>query len=193
MKKIFKIKIGRAVWIALSLGILLIITGSLWYYRTQQAEEQQQLQTEQDAIQDRFTGLDVAQLQTEQQRLLNEVALANQSYSDMSRNISEPVDSITVSNRLFTIASSLNVQVTDINIANPHDAIIENIDCTVMPMAATVQGSLAALTEFVIKLKSDFGISYIERADFNIPDQASETVTSPSVNLSLAVYTFKGS
>ncbi|HXX59618.1 MAG TPA: hypothetical protein VEI27_02960 [Dehalococcoidales bacterium] len=189
MKMKMNLKFGRTVLLSIGLGILVIITVSLWYYHSQQVAEQQQLIAQQQAMQNQLKNSNINDLKADKQNLADEIGQAQLEYTAIISSVTTSLDSIQASNTILSIAQGVGVQITNITISDTYSTTLNKVKCAAMPVNTVVKGTLPQLNQFVSELKSGFPESFVENADFTIPSSATKDST-PTLNLDLIVYTY---
>ncbi len=99
-------KLTKTSWLLLAIGIFVITVGSLGAARSQQLSEGQQLSDELAVAKVRLGKLDLTELSAKQGSLQEQIKQATQQLESAKATLSQPNDSITISDSVFRIAAT---------------------------------------------------------------------------------------
>ena len=183
-------KFSKTSWMFLSIGIFVVITGSLGLTYSQQLQEQEKLGGELGIAEKRISKLQVQglpQKQVELQKRLDESLLQLAAAKDSLR---QPVASINVTDEFYVIAYTCNVTVDSISSSNLRNSDMESISCTTITLNADVNGRLSDIIDFVTSLNNDFTTGIVGSTQLSITESSSNGETS--ANVRLTVYSYEG-
>ena len=183
-------KLSKTSWLILSVGIFLVVVAGLGLTRSQQIQEQDQLDEELSIAEMRLNKLEVKQLHQQQEELqerLDESIIQLMAAKDRLR---QTVESIDVTDEFFAIAQACNTTVMSISTSSIKSDTLEDIDCSVIQINAQVEGELPNLINLVISLNNDFTTGIVESAQMSIPETTDEGESSTSIMM--IVYSYEG-
>ncbi len=182
-------KLGKASWLILIAGILIIAFAGLGIARAQQLNEHSQLDDELSIIETRLSKFQLKELSSQQADLEKQLEEAVIQLEIAKDNIRQPNESIHVTDVFFEIAEVCNVEVTRITSSGETSDELGDIICSAMPLTATVTGDVSNLISFVTKLNNDFTTGIVKSVAIVIPGESEEG--KPTANIQLAVYTYQ--
>ena len=205
-------KLGKISWLILTAGIFIITFASLGVARFQQLDEKDQLSGELAVAQHRLGKFQLKQLDSQKQELEQQLDKATAQLETAKNEISQPIESITVTDSLFDIARACGVEVTDIISSDLTDGELAGIPSSVINLSIRVEGYVPDLINFVSKLNNDFAVGVVSSVKMNIPqeveeetegelaeegeeeeeEQAEEETDMPSANIQLVIYSYQG-
>ena len=201
-------KLGKASWLILTAGIFIITFASLGVARFQKLNEREQLNGEFAVAQHRLGKFQLKQLDSQKLDLEQQLARTIARFETVQNEISQPIESITVTDSLFDIAQACGVEVTDIISSAQTSGELKGIPSSVTDLSIRVEGNVPNLIDFTIKLNNDFITGVITSVRMNItPEVEEETeeeqaeegiaevgvaeVEMPSASIQLVIYGFK--
>jgi len=167
--------------------LLVIMVTVMGVYRTRQIAEQERLRGELEIVNKRLAALELEKLAAQQELVQNEINLINESVESLKQQIAIPIDSISASDNLFALARDIGVQVSDLSTDETYNVTFAGVPCAVMSVSATVTGDWEKLVRYLYALKVEFERVFINRATLDV------VCETPSLKLSLLVYTYRGS
>ncbi len=212
-------KLTKTSWLLLAIGIFVITVGSLGAARSQQLSDGQKLSDELALAKGRMSKLDVTDLSARQGSLQEQMKQATQQLESARATLSQPNDSITISDSVFRIAATSGVEVTQMGSSSLARSNLTNIGGSTLPLIVLVRGEVPNLIDFVMRLNSELTTGIVKSAQITIP-KASDNVTDngtdnvtyditaiatgnvtavmadekmPSANIQIEVYSYKGS
>ena len=207
-------KLGRTSWIILSVGIAIVAFASLGIARAQQVREHEQLQEELSITETRLENYQLKELQTQQKDLEEQLNQATSNLKAAKDNLRQPIESIGVTDSLFQIAESCGVEITGMSSSGIASDKLTGITCSTIQLAIDVEGDVANLISYVIKLNNDFTTGVVQSVNINTQEMTGEEiegeqtgeetgeeiegepgeeeVEKPSAHIQLAIYTYQG-
>ena len=185
-----KLTITKTSWLIIIVGVFIIFLAGLGVIRSQQVEEQNQLNEKLAVAQSKLQVIQLEQLshrQAELEQQLSETASESKSAKVI---LSQPVGSISISAIFFDIAEANNVEVTEITSSGMAEDKIEGVPCLALPLSTKVEGEVTDLVSFITQLNEDLTTGMVKSLDISIPET---TERKPSAKIQLVVYTYQGS
>lgn len=183
-------KFTKASWLILSAGIFIVILAGLGLTRSQQLQQQDQLDEELSKTGMRLDTLQVKELRQQQDELQGQLDESNTQLVAAKDRLRQTVESINVTDKFFAIAKSCGTLVENINSSDIKDEKLEDITCSMITLNAVVSGETPNLINFIIKLNTDFTTGVVKSAQISIPEASEED--NPSASIQMVVYTYKG-
>jgi len=184
------LKIGKANWLILSVGVFLVVVASLGLTRSQQLREQSQLGEELSIAEMRLNQLQVKQLRQQQEELQGQLDESKIQLMAAKDKLRQTVESINVTDEFFEVAQSCGVEVASISSSSIKSDKLGGIVCSVITLNAGVQGEVSNLISFVIKLNNDFTTGIVKSAQISILEVADEG--EPSASILMVVHAYEG-
>lgn len=204
-------KLGRASWLVLVVGIVLIAFISLGLVRFRQVNEQNQLGEELSLAQDKLSAAQFTEFSSKQKELEEQLSEMISELEGTKGALAQPTVSIVTSDTIFDIAKACSVEVIQVGSSDLVPENREGITCSVMPFTITVEGELHSLINFITSLNEDFGSGVVASASINIPEEIEvdaemeeqmdeedlleeeePEVEQPSADISLLIYVYRG-
>jgi len=183
------VKLSKTSWLILAAGIFIVVFASLGITRSQQLQEQEQLDDELTVAEMRLNKFQVKQLRQQQEELQKQLDESTIQLTAGKDKLRQTIDSINVTDEFFEIARSCSIEVVGISSSNIGSEELGNIVCSVITLNATVAGDTSNLISFVIRLNNDFTTGIVKSAQISIPEMADDR---PSANILMVVYAYGG-
>jgi len=183
------VKLSKTSWLFLAAGIFIVVFASLGITRSQQLQEQEQLDDELTVAEMRLNKFQVKQLRQQQEELQKQLDESTIQLTAGKDKLRQTIDSINVTDEFFEIARSCSIEVVGISSSNIGSEELGNIVCSVITLNATVAGDTSNLISFVIRLNNDFTTGIVKSAQISIPEMADDR---PSANILMVVYAYGG-
>ena len=182
-------KLSKTSWLILAAGIFIVVFASLGIARSQQLQEQEQLDDELTVAEMRLNKFQVKQLRQQQDELQKQLDESTMQLTADKDKLRQTIDSINVTDEFFEIARSCSIEVVGISSSNIGSEELGNIVCSVITLNATVAGDTSNLISFVIRLNNDFTTGIVKSGQISIPEIADDR---PSANILMVVYAYGG-
>ena len=182
-------KLSKTSWLILAAGIFIVVFASLGITRSQQLQEQEQLDDELTVAEMRLNKFQVKQLRQQQEELQKQVDGSTMQLTAAKDKLRQTIDSINVTDEFFEIARSRSIEVVGISSSNIGSEELGNIVYSMITLNATVAGDTSNLISFVIRLNNDFTTGIVKSAQISIPEMADDR---PSANILMVVYAYGG-
>lgn len=182
-------KLSKTSRLILAAGIFIVVFASLGIARSQQLQEQEQLDDELTIAEMRLNKFQVKQLRQQQGELQKRLDESTMQLTAGKDKLRQTIDSISVTDEFFEIARSCSIEVVGISSSNIGSEELGNIVYSVITLNATVAGDTSNLISFVIRLNNDFTTGIVKSAQISIPEMADDR---PSANILMVVYAYGG-
>ncbi len=182
-------KLSKTSWLVLTVGVAIIIFASLGVVRLQQLNEQNRLNEQLSLTEQRLDRLQVEQLSSQKEELERRLSQTMSQLEAAKASLSQPIESITVSDTLFDIAEACGVEITEFSSSELASSDLEGITCSVLPLTVTVEGDAPNLINFISKLNDDFLTGAIHSININVSEDTGEERSS--ANIRLLVYNYR--
>ena len=183
-------KISKTSWLLIAIGVFIITMVSLGAVRYQQVNQQNQMNEELALAEMKLNEFQLEQLSDRQGELEEQLSQTISQLGAAKAILSQPNGSIAASGILFDIAEAYGVEVTEISSPGPTNDELEGIACSVLPLAARVEGNVPALINFITRLNSDLTTGVVKSAEISIPEATGEEESS--ANIQLVIYSYQG-
>ena len=183
-------KISKTSWLLIVVGVFIIAMVGLGAVRYQQVNQQNQLNEELALAEMKLNEFKLEQLSDRQGELEEQLSQTISQLGAAKAIFSQPNGSIVTSGILFDIAEAYGVEVTEISSPGPTNGELEGIACSVLPLAARVEGDVPALINFITRLNSDLTTGVVKSAEISIPEATGEEESS--ANIQLVIYSYQG-
>jgi hypothetical protein len=185
------VKLSKKSGLILIVGIAACIYGGLWMARSQQVDEQERLHEELTTAAVALDNLPVDEVSSQRAELEERLSQAISQLETAKATLSQSTGSIDVSGHLFEIAEDVGVEVTVVSSSHTAGGSLGGIDCSVLPLAVTVEGDVADIISYVGRLNYDFPTGTIKLVKMDIPETTCEEEV-PSATIQLQIYTYQG-
>lgn len=187
-------KLTKISWLVLTIGILVITFASLGAARSKQINERTQVSDELAVAELRLNQFQLQQLYSQQASLETHLNQTIAQLKTAKTMLSQPNESIIVSDAVFRIAEASGVEVIDISSSTLTDGKLEGVTCSVLPLSTTVSGDVPNLISFIIKLNNDFTTGTVKSAQITIsvPTDNATADARVSANIQMIIYSYLG-
>ena len=184
-------KLSKKSLLIIAVGIFIIALVGLWTVHSQQVNELNQLKEKLNTAELKLSGLQPeksSQRQEELERQLNQTI----SQSETARaSLSQPIESIAISDIIFDIAEDYGVEVTEISSSGIANEELAGITCSALPLTAKVEGEVTDITSFITKLNEELATGVVRSVAISIPETTDEGEET-SADIQVVIYTYRG-
>jgi len=186
-------RFSRIAWLALGIGIFVIVAGSLGsIYRTQ-ASAQEGLESRLSVAQVTLPKLisEKEDLESQLRQAKLKLTEARTSLAEAGAKLPESVDSIEFDETLYKIANGVNLKITNLTTSRSGVKEVEDITFSTTSFKVVVKGKVDDILEFINTIATDayFTNATIKVVNMNIPKKEAE---KPSATIELVTYSYKG-
>ncbi len=183
-------KLSKKSWVFISIGLFLIGLVGLWTVYSQQSGVEKQLKEELTLLNSKLSLIELEQLAKKPGELEQQLDKTLAQSETAREALSQPMNSIIVSDMLFSTAEANSVNITAISSSVANQVTLEGVPCLALPVTASVEGELNRLVDFVTELNGDYPITEVNSFDVQIPYPADNTTLSASIQM--VIYTYEG-
>ncbi|MFC1942094.1 hypothetical protein ACFLWU_02630 [Chloroflexota bacterium] len=184
------LKLSKTSWIILLIGIFFVAFAGLGLTRSQQFQEQGQLDEELGIAENRLSAFQVKDLGQKHDELRGRLDENLAQLTVVKDSLRQSVESVDVTDEFFKIAQYCGVEVASISSSNIKSDELEDVLCSAITLSALVEGDVPNLINFIIKLNKDYTTGVVESTRIAISENASESISSASIQME--VYSFEG-
>ncbi len=181
-------KLSKKSWVFISIGLFLIGLVGLWTVYSQQSGVEKQLKEELTLLNSKLSSIELEQLAKKPGELEQQLDKTLAQSETARETLSQPMNSIIVSDMLFSTAEANSVNITAISSSVANQVTLEGVPCLALPVTASVEGELNRLVDFVTELNGDYPITEVNSFDVQIPYPADNTTLSASIQMVVYVY-----
>ncbi len=207
-------RLSKATWLVLGIGIIIVIVASLAFNYAQQGQEQSQLNQDLSLAKLRLEKYLSEPPPSEKEELESQLAQARSQLEATKASLSQPIESIEETDTLFDIAEDCNVEIFEINSSFLTSETLENVTYSALPLNVIARGDVPNLINFVLKWTEQYPTGAVDSVEITAPktideveeaeeegaeeegaeeEQAEEVEpVKPSAELSLSIYTYEG-
>jgi len=185
------VKLSNKSWLSVAIGFFLIASISLWFAYSQHISEQKHLKEDLASVYSRLNLIQFEPLADKQGELERQL-VATMAQSEAAREtLSQPMNSIIISDILFRTAEANSVNITEISSSVASRVALEGVPCLALPITASVEGEINNLVAFITQLNNDCASGVVTSVDVDIsyPDG----VAKPSASIQMVIYSYQES
>ena len=164
-------KLGKASWLMLTVGIIIVAFGSLGIARAQQVEQRDQVEEEITVAERRLDNFQLKQLYTQKGELEERVEETESQLEAVKDELGQSIGSIGVTESLFEIAAANDVEIVIISSTDISTGKLANITSSIARITLNVEGDVPDLIKFITALNNDFTTGVVISAAITIQDQ----------------------
>ena len=164
-------KLGKASWLILTVGIIVVAFGSLGMARAQQVGQHDQVEEEITVAERRLDNFQLKQLYTQKEELEERLEETVSQLKATKGELSQPIESIGVTESLFEIASANDVEITYISSSDISSDKLAGITSSIARISLSVKGDVPDLISFITALNNDFTTGVVMSAEITIQEQ----------------------
>jgi len=185
------VKLSKKSWVLISIGLFLIGMIGLWTVYSQQSGVEKQLKEELTLVNSKLDSIEIELLENKPGELEQQLDKTLEQSETARETLSQPMNSIIISDILFSTAEANNVNITAISSSVANRMTLEGVPCLTLPVTASIEGELNHLVDFVTELNGDYPIAEVNSFNVQIPYSAGNTTLS--ANIQMVIYAYEGS
>lgn len=195
-------KLGKTVLIFLASGIFVVLVAGLFMAYSQQSQEQSQLHQELYLARLTIAKYSPGKLSLQQRELESQLTHTESQLRAVKANLRQSIESIEVTDTLFEVAETSEVEIIEIGSPGLTSKELEGITHSVLSLRAKVEGDVPNLIDFILELSRKFPSSMVESVEIDVPEVTEEEAETggeeieepakPSAVLKLSIYTYEG-
>lgn len=183
-------RISKTTWLAIFIGIFIIVTAGLGLVNSQSLTERRELQEKLDLIQQRLSGIELQELSRRQEELKNELTQVTSQLDIATDILRQPAGSVTVTKTVYDIAKAYDLQVTLMTSSSPVIQNLEGVTLSLITVTARVEGETSKLTGFITKLNRYLTSGVVKSISLTISDE--DGTGTAIADIHLDAYTYEG-
>ncbi|MFC1862102.1 hypothetical protein ACFLT4_04430 [Chloroflexota bacterium] len=183
-------KLRKNTLLLIVAGVFVIASAGLIMVRSQQLDEQNQLNGKLTQVQLNLGRVKPEQLSSRQAELEEQLSQATSQFEVVEAVLSQPVGSVNVTSALFDIAKANGVEVTEMASSGRASESLEGLPCSVISLTAKVEGDVSNLVSFITRLNSFFTTGVVKSITITVPGTSGGENSSADIHL--VVYSYQG-
>lgn len=184
------IKLSKTSWLILAAGVFIVILAGLGLTRSQQLDEQNQLDEALALSTSRLNMLEVSQLKLEEAELQQRLDETMVEFEEVKDRLRQTVVSVDVTDELFRIAEYSDVKIMSMMSSAQSNGNLGPISCLTTSIRANIMGSASDLIDFILNLNSGYTTGIVQSVNISIPEETSDNSTAA---ITLSIYSYEGS
>ena len=184
------IKLSKTSWLILAAGVFIVILAGLGLTRSQQLDEQNQLDEALASSTARLNMLEVSQLKLEEAELQQRLDETMVEFDEVKDRLRQTVVSVDVTDELFRIAEYSDVEIMSMMSSAQSGGKLGPIPCLTTSISANIKGSTSNLIDFVLNLNSGYTTGIVQSVNISVPEGTSDNSTAA---ITLFIYAYEGS
>lgn len=184
------LKLSKTGWLILGVGLFIVVMAGLGITRSQQSQEQGRLSDELAVSQESLAALQTSGLQSQLADLQKKAQEEQAKLEAAQGQMDQTVVSASVTDKLFSVARSCGVLVTNFSSSPVETSVYQGIDLSTTSLNVAVEGELPALIDFVESLNHDFTTGVVKAAQIDIPPVSSNETSKASIQMT--IYSYEG-
>jgi len=184
------LKLTKTSWILLTVGVFVIVFASLGVVLYQRLNQQSHLEDELKLAQQKLNVVQLEPLSQQRAELEEQLYEIVSESEDAKAALSQTVTSTAVSDRLFDIAATYDVTITELSSTGLAAEELEGVTCSALPFSGRVEGDLSDIVNFVVRLNNDLSTGVVRSVAINVPPTPNGENSTAS--LTLVIYSYQG-
>ena len=164
-------RLGKASWLMLTVGIIIVAFGSLGIARAQQVEQRDQVEEELTVAERRLDNFQLNQLRAQKEELEVRLEETVSQLNATKDELGQSIESIGVTESLFEIASANDVEITSISSTDISTGKLAGITSSIVRITLSVEGDVPDLISFITALNNDFTTGVVMSAAITIQER----------------------
>ena len=181
-------KISKASWMILAIGVFIIVLAGLGLARSGQSKEKDRIDQELSMSNARLGNLKVLPYQTQIDELQEQLTETQDQADEAKDRLEQKIISVDITDKFYEIAAYYHVIVDDVGTTSISQQPYASINCDTISLNADVSGKGEDIVDFVTGLNDNFTTGFVR----SVQVANSDNDTS-SINVQMTVYSYKGS
>ena len=193
-------KLSKTSWMLLASGVFIIAFASMGMAYLNQSGQQTQLNQELSQAELIIKKSSTSELVPRKEELESRLAQAKSRLKEIKSNLSQTDENIEACDRLFNIAETCEVTITEISSSSPlNNARLNEATYSTLTLTIKLNGDIPDLINFILTWTQEHPTGVVESVRLGIPstysegdeeiDEEEEGGTQPSANIKLVIYT----
>jgi len=180
-------KLSRRSWFTIALGFYIMVAASLSFVYFQHVQEREQLRDDLITARSRLSSVNIESVTHRQNVFEENLNQAYEQYEADREKFVQSIESITVSNLLYSMARANSVNITEMRTVDAASEELEGVSCLALNIDAEVKGYDADLVAFITQLNNDLTTAIVKSVNIDIPPPGNAGIPSAAINL--VIYT----
>ncbi len=175
-------KFSKSSWIILILGIVVLGAFLIGMVRTQQIQQQQNLEKTLLADQQKLALTKIDDLTLKRDQLTQEKELYTAQIAAAKAKLAAPVDNIAGTETILNSAHEFDLKIVNINSGGKSNSTYSGNEFTALSFNLRVEGNIDNIAGFISNIKTLFPTSVVEayQVDINTPTPTPTTPATPT-------------
>ncbi len=188
-----KLSLSKTSWILLTIGVFVVLFASLGMTYSEQSEQQSQLDQQLEVAQQVLDKYSSEQFSLQLEDLENRLTETESQLAVAKDALSPSIETIEISDVLFEIAQTCNVEIVEITSQLPSTEELNGTIYYALPIMVKIKGDLPDLLSFISKWTDKYNTGLIELVKINVPqEQELGELEEPSAEIKLVIYKYQG-
>jgi hypothetical protein len=174
--------------LSIGIGLFLIVFAGLWMVYSQQIGIKNQLQKELNLAKSRLNSIQIEQLADEQGELERQLEKTIAQSEAARETLSRPMNSIIISDILFSTAEANSVNITEISSSVASSVALEGVPCLALPLTAKIEGEVNNLVAFITQLNNDLASGIVKSVNLDISQAEDNGKSAASIQMLIYKY-----
>ena len=181
-------KLGKRSWLSIGIGLFLIVFVSLCMVYSQQTSMKNQLKEELNLAKSRLNSIQTEQLADRQSELEQQLEETMAQSEAARETLSQPMNSIIISDILFSTAEANSVNITEISSSVAGSVALEGVPCLELPLSAKIEGEVSNLVAFITQLNNDLASGIVKSVNLDISQPEGNGKSAASIQMVIYKY-----
>jgi len=182
------VKLSKKSWLSVAIGFFLIASISLWIAYAQHAGERKQLKEDLVSVHSRLSSIQFEQPADRQSELEQQLEETLAQSEAARETLSRPMNSIIISDILFSTAEANSVNITEISSSAAGSVALEGVPCLALPLTAKIEGEVNNLVAFITQLNNDLASGIVKSVNVDISSPEGNGKSAASIQVVIYKY-----
>lgn len=189
-----RLKLSRTVWVALAIGVFLVLFFTMGMAYRGQTEEQSQLNDQIAAAQQKIAKFPIVQLSSKEGELNKQLAEVESQIISVKTELTQSTDGIDGTRGLFELADAARVELLEVRSSGVNNQTISEVPFRIQSLTVKVKGSVLSLIYFILNISEKFPTGVVKSLDLSNPPAAGDgyPASSTSATIILNIYSYGG-
>jgi hypothetical protein len=175
-------KISKASWIVLLVGIFLIMSASIGWIYYQQLQQENNIEAEIAAAKQALAGINFDNLNEQKTAINSEISEVNKALDDIQQDLNSEIYSISITDIILSEAEGQDIAVKEMSSSGLTTGLLGGIPFNSINIVMSVEGTLTDIKTFVERLNEKFPNSITEYVQMDSKPEQLESEEDPEDN-----------
>jgi hypothetical protein len=175
-------KISKASWIVLLVGIFLIMSASIGWIYYQQLQQENNIEAEIAAAKQALAGINFDNLNEQKTAINSEISEVNKALDDIQQDLNSEIYSISITDIILSEAEGQDIAVKEMSSSGQTTGLLGGIPFNSINIVMSVEGTLTDIKTFVERLNEKFPNSITEYVQMDSKPEQLESEEDPEDN-----------